>query len=442
MLILVENKINIVIIVTVLKLAKYLITYDGVFTMNVLLLGNGFDLYQNLPTKYADFLYTVDYLQKNYNVDFKYVGDIFSNKELQNNDNNIEKCYFANQEEFNKALLNDKKVREIIELTKDNKWFSYFFKSLNEDISWIDFEKEINMVLQAFRELLSSENLRFNINDVCSNRGYSYIIRFFDFTKYWGRDYSDKIEYHTVYNKYVLEYPLHSEHYIINKDKIVSELLNDLSDLAKALDLYLQCFVESVSDILADNRNVDKEDIFNNFHAAVIFNYTNTFEKLYSCNQCFHIHGNVNGDIVLGTNPDKSDELETIDTLFLQFKKYFQRTLFETDSEYLNFISDIKMDKTQLNLVVMGHSLDITDNDIITELFDCAVKITVLYHDNIAKSSYIKNLINIFGKTGFDELRRYKKLTFESLNNDLSVLNYELKSNEYSPYEKFIKKLI
>lgn len=429
MLIFVENKLNIVIIVTVIKLTKYLIKNDGVFTMNVLLLGNGFDLYQNLPTKYADFLYTVDYLRNNYNADLKYVGDVFSKEELRNNDNNIEKCYIANQEECNKALLDDKKIREIIELIKDNKWFSYFLKSLNDDISWIDFEKEINTVLQAFRELLSAENHRFNVDSLFSNRGYNYIIRFFDIIKYWGRDFSDAIEYHTVHAKYILEYPLHSEHYSIDKDKIIDELLKDLTDLAKALDLYLQCFVESISDIFADNRKVDKEDIFNNFYAAVIFNYTNTFEKIYSCNRCFHIHGNVNGDIVLGTNPDKSDELGTIDTLFVQFKKYFQRTMFETDSEYLDFIRYAKMDEFQFNLVVMGHSLDITDSDIITELFDCSAKITVLYHDNTAKISYIKNLINIFGKTGFDELKRDKKLTFKSLENDLSGLNDELNNN-------------
>ena len=33
--------------------------------MNMLFLGNGFDLWHCLPTKYENFLHTVDFLQKN-----------------------------------------------------------------------------------------------------------------------------------------------------------------------------------------------------------------------------------------------------------------------------------------------------------------------------------------------------------------------------------------
>ena len=63
------------------------------------------------------------------------------------------------------------------------------------------------------------------------------------------------------------------------------------------------------------------------------FNYTNTIETLYASEEkVYHIHGNINDNIVLGVNPDKHDEIENIDTLFIQFKKYFQRVFYKTHS--------------------------------------------------------------------------------------------------------------
>jgi hypothetical protein len=73
--------------------------------------------------------------------------------------------------------------------------------------------------------------------------------------------------------------------------------------------------------------------------------------------------------------------------------------------------------------------LDITDKDIIIELFDHARAINVFYHDENAKKDYIDNLIKIFGKQKFDDLRRNKNLRFCSLNDDLNVFAKYLKSH-------------
>ena len=74
----------------------------------------------------------------------------------------------------------------------------------------------------------------------------------------------------------------------------------------------------------------------------------------------------------------------------------------------------------------MGHSLDITDRDIIEELFQNASEIVILYHNFDAKKSYIANLIKIFGKDGFDMLKKDKKLSFVSLNDDLESIKAAL----------------
>ena len=61
--------------------------------MNVLLLGNGFDLYHKLPTRYDNFLHTVDFLINNYTSEMTTVADVFGNEKLQTANNFILECY-------------------------------------------------------------------------------------------------------------------------------------------------------------------------------------------------------------------------------------------------------------------------------------------------------------------------------------------------------------
>ena len=89
----------------------------------------------------------------------------------------------------------------------------------------------------------------------------------------------------------------------------------------------------------------------------------------------------------------------------------------------MNEFVDVKM---PYRLFTMGHSLDITDKDVIEELFQNASEIVVLYHDFDAKKSYIANIIKIFGKDGFDKLKKDKKLSFVSLDDDLKSIKATL----------------
>ena len=73
--------------------------------MNVLLIGNGFDIFYNLPTKYANFLHTVDFLIKNYSNEMKSVGDVFSLEILQNEDSFIKDCYLTHKSAFDATVL-------------------------------------------------------------------------------------------------------------------------------------------------------------------------------------------------------------------------------------------------------------------------------------------------------------------------------------------------
>ena len=156
---------------------------------------------------------------------------------------------------------------------------------------------------------------------------------------------------------------------------------------------------------------------------VVTLNYTHTFESIY-CKEIkrniYHIHGDVDFNIVLGINSNENDNLETVNTDFLRFKKYYQRTMYETDSQYLQWLKDRYDSQEDLNLLIMGHSLDITDRDILYELIELATDIKILYYDDKAKAQYIANLVRIFGREGFMTLRSQKNLAFLSLDTDFT----------------------
>ena len=95
---------------------------------NILLLGNGFDLYYKLPTKYADFLHIVAFLQNHRKDTFETIGDVFSQQSLQQSDPFIETCYNAHQKTYDSTSLNQDIIDDIVELTEKNLWFSYLQK--------------------------------------------------------------------------------------------------------------------------------------------------------------------------------------------------------------------------------------------------------------------------------------------------------------------------
>lgn len=404
---------------------------------NILLVGNGFDLYYKLPTKYTDFLHVVKFLLNNRNASFSTIGDIFSQDSLQQIDGHIAVCYTAHKATFDATVLNKEYVSEIIKLTESNLWFSYLDIVFNKDAGWIDFEKEIGFVLKCFEKGFEKSTL------VCfkeSEKHIQYVIELFGF--YIDRAASKNVATigtQRVNADYCIESPVGSGNNTVNTEKVVDKLYEELLDLANALKLYLKCFVESLLNSLKDDGTCARIEFLSHIEKAITFNYTNTYEHLYYNNSAFHIHGNVDEDIVLGVNPDEADSLEKINTTFVCFKKYFQRTLFETDHQYLKWINECVENKTPYRLFSMGHSLDVTDQDIIAELFRNAKEIIILYHDVNAKKSYIANLVKMFGKDEFDTLKKDKKLTFVSLNQDLKSLKASLSEESWRDLRAMIE---
>lgn len=398
--------------------------------MNILLLGNGFDLYHNLPTRYIDFLHIADFLTKNYTYDaYRTVGQVLSDLKLQEKNPFIKRCYEVHKVIYDDMSLEPGKVRELIDYVKGNIWFEYFLSSLNDDVGWIDFEREIAKVIHIFDNLSKKFNGTSFELDLHSAETF-IILKYFDFFVKSFKIQKDGAILYNVKKEYQLNTPFGSDIYIIQESLIIKRLFDQLEDFKASLKMYLHLFAEKVFD-----KNNVKSSVVTR-HDALLYadyiitlNYTHTYENLYVNGEVFHLHGDIDHQIVLGINPDKYDDLETIDTSFIAFKKYYQRILYETDTNYLLWKKEDPYTKDNVNLTVMGHSLDITDRDIILDLFEISSKITILYHDESAKKSYIENLVKIFGREGFEQIRNFKDFQFLSIDSNFKASAEFLKSN-------------
>ena len=133
--------------------------------MNILIVGNGFDLAHGLPTKYADFLKFIDFFYKHKAQEssgleliagedincYKYFTDLFNSKQ---------------DSEFDQYLYDQsrKTIHELSDLCKDNAWIKYFsevYKSREQKgkDGWIDFESEISLIIQTFNSVVKKHEL-------------------------------------------------------------------------------------------------------------------------------------------------------------------------------------------------------------------------------------------------------------------------------------------
>ena len=110
------------------------------------MVGNGFDLAHNLPTKYEHFLF----LLKNWSKFQQKIEYFKSGKEVANDD--MFYTYFVNIKS-----LNDDNLKQLDTIIKNNSWVKYFCQCEAEIDGWIDFEKEIYPVIDLFEFVLNCE---------------------------------------------------------------------------------------------------------------------------------------------------------------------------------------------------------------------------------------------------------------------------------------------
>lgn len=219
---------------------------------------------------------------------------------------------------------------------------------------------------------------------------------------------------------------------MIDTTAVYDSLYDHLMVLKKALVYYLSCFIHPV---LSPKMKSKALAMLDRSCQVVNLNYTHTWEKLYQSEEypshISHYHGDVNNNIVLGIGSTQEDEWHgniSPSTDTIKFKKHYQRIQYNSDSELLKWQEENRYYEQKYkhnpyaqvpqehSLIIIGHSLDMTDEDIIRRLFSiCKKQIIIYYHNDEAKSNYIINLLRMFGKTEFESMRNNGILKFVQL---------------------------
>ena len=395
--------------------------------MNILVIGNGFDLAHGLPTKYEHFLEFSKRVKRVYeskidgsvpDYEKNYITDLKINDELKEMLSRVYRSrkYVDDASDRSMVMDDSSEMRELYNLVKDNLWMEYFFKfdtSSNE--SWIDFENEICEIIKSVDNAMLGLTERHKFDDAAEHITNKFI------------------------NGYIKEEARKNRS--ITYRNIRDRLQLDLERLIRALEVYLDAFVTQIEcqEISPDIQEIlfpKKDEKVNKIvHRVLSFNYTNTFNRVYLRGQQVngfveYIHGkaDINNSIetnnmVLGFNEYLSKKRRNKDVEFIAFKKFYQRVHKQTGCEYKEWIDIIKQDyinnekeferiksfpfkeyieaRKQMNhyLYIFGHSLDITDKDVLKDLIlNDNVYTTIYYHNKEAYGRMIANLVKVIGQ--------------------------------------------
>ncbi len=391
--------------------------------MNILMLGNGFDLYHKLPTTYLCFLKTVEYIKDN-DVKDLVIWSIFN--KLKSDCSDIDKSFNEYNDFYHGYFFDDsdkKAIEQIKSISSNNYWLKYFLRTYNKELGWIDFEKEIAKVVRCFSNISINDYIngtkKLSTEERLIIGSFNYFSTFINESIEINGNGSKRIipRHLELKEEYFIEYPYGSGERIVNEEKIIAKLYHELRNLAEMLKIYLEVFVNKPLKKMKDMGVAINNPVFTDYDQIVSFNYTDTYSTLYDNTKTHYIHGELGKDIVLGINPDKYDETDYLDTSYIMFKKYYQRVYYRTDNSYIKMVedevNDLDSDNRELNsLVVCGHSLDVTDKEIIEALFYISDYIFIVCHNLTNIGKYVKNLIAIYGKGEFDRLRNQKHLEF------------------------------
>ncbi len=194
--------------------------------------------------------------------------------------------------------------------------------------------------------------------------------------------------------------------------------LKDLDKLIRCLEIYLSDYI---NEICVEKTLLDIDQLLS-LDKVLSFNYTNTFERLYknrSSVEIDYIHGkaDINNNIdtnnmVLGIDEYLKGEERNENIKFIAFKKFYQRIHKETGCLYKNWLEELRADNNILNkkdrknhnLFIFGHSLDITDREVLRDLIlNDNVQTVIFYMDKQDYGRKIANLVKVIGQ---DELIR------------------------------------
>lgn len=382
--------------------------------MNILVIGNGFDLAHGLPTKYTDFLEFIKVIKQALSKS-KLAGIDWGNTNTE-----VKKFLIYNKGKVQENLFSNRQMWE--DLINNNIWIDYFLQNpIYQKENWIDFEIEISKVIQSLDNDVSQDN--YDLDEIMSELSNEFLYQ--HYSKY-------------AFNIQSVSTLSGEENESITYREIRDRLYNDLNRLIRALEKYMCEYMEKI-DIDKKSPDIDKLEI----DFILSFNYTHIFSKLYNVSSQSekevvdsfdYLHGEAKinntietNNMVLGIDEYLSQKRRNKETEFIAFKKFYQRIYKQTGSEYKSWVEIIKNqiqeiddkikkqypvqipfnkipNKCRNQLFIFGHSLDITDKDVLRDLIlNDNVYTTIFYHNKDVMGQQIANLVKVIGQ---DELIR------------------------------------
>ena len=269
--------------------------------------------------------------------------------------------------------------------------------------NWIDFEQEILEVIDFFDHGI--KNIHSPISDNVETETDSN--RDMDKLRLFWRLFCTKIQQEGIKKCLWSDF--------------VDKTYRDLQDLVRCLEIYLDDCVGEMP-IPCCSSDIQELDI----DSILSFNYTAIPTKIYpSLTNTHFIHGRAKSDrpaeendMVLGVNEYWDGDDKNTHTNFNLYKKFVQRIIKNTgigykralkemlseykDSKHLHTTTKGYIDPRRTNVYIFGHSLDITDGDILREvILTEGVITTIFYRSKQQQANQIANLSKVLGQ---DEL--------------------------------------
>lgn len=350
--------------------------------MRYLVLGNGFDLAHELRTGYKDFL----------------LYAIQRDKTLYNN-------FFQNSESKIQYIGLDERDKYLRDKLEHNVWMTYFVILYRDRIirgeNWIDFEMEISYIIEIFdRKAESKLEYISELKDINNKKNNKFLI-FYNLYGILHTEGVEDVKKHTY-------------------SELISNLSDDLNDVILAFEFYLQNEVE------AKQISICSPDIIalGKLDGVLNFNYTTTLQRLYKGFRkvpIHYIHGKVSSEVennmVLGVNEYWDEEGANTHTDFNIFKKFIQRIMKNTGVDYRKWIYDITNNYTKYSSIrnktdykdlglsevyIFGHSLDISDKDLLEEFFlNENIVVNIFYKNKVHQANLIAAIIKMISEKIF-----------------------------------------
>ena len=399
--------------------------------MNILVVGNGFDLAHGLPTKYSDFLDFITLYITKYHSDWSRWGLVYDDDSdddkwekvrwsfyhavLENLKSNVsaqaKQLFEKYGNDFHVLLTNEESLKNF----QYNSFLRYclheysYKKTLNMDFNWIDIEDEIQRLILALEPKINT-SLESNYT---SERILKYMsVRVRNCINYKNVDaklfyiptIADALACKNIPNEYL-------------KQAVFGQLFEELESFNTLLKLYLKTTMKTL-----DKRN--RHFLINSYvtnlsqgtrrgikaEHVLSFNYTDTAEIYVPKENIRFINGSLDSSkIILGIeNPDLSKTDEFCKNNMHLFFKNTQRVLYNSSREYEKWVTVLKYaEKKELSsgvdLHIIGHSLAISDRYILVGLMLGANRVTIYYYNETDRQCKISNLYQLLGDEIFSK---------------------------------------